>query len=57
MEFPGAGECGARAGNGDVEVEIGDGGGGEPGEMGFYPFGGALETEFFGVPGAEDAGE
>jgi hypothetical protein len=49
--------CCARegSGDGDVEVEVAEGGGVEPGIVVFDPFGGADEGVFFGVPGGEDA--
>lgn len=55
LDLAGAGEGGAWARDADVDVEVGDGVALEPGKVRFYPFGGALKTEFFGVPGAKDA--
>jgi hypothetical protein len=53
-EFGGGACAGEGAGDGDVEVEIGECCGAEPGEVVFDPFCGADEGVFFGVPGGED---
>lgn len=55
-EFGGRAGAGERAGDGDVQVEVGEGCGVEPGEVVFYPFGGADEGVLFRVPGRKDAG-
>jgi hypothetical protein len=56
VQLGGGAEPGTRAGHGDIDVEVGDGGFFEPVDVLFYPLGRAEEAVFFGVPGAEDAG-
>jgi hypothetical protein len=49
------GEPDARAGDGDVDVEVGDGALGEPVGVLLNPLDGADQAVLLGVPGGEDA--